>query len=290
MIEQSELNSVSLEKASDMISEALINERLALKQKRAELDALKAKYQDDYIVANDGDASENAPLEQAIQNLKITTGDIVSVTNKYQRLDAIEDSKYLNATFDYDIIMQNIGSLSQDSLNVICNVFGVSDYHDIPKAGMAMSYEELSDALLKYDEYYGTSMMESLKVDFPEDDPIWKSRSAIENEVAARRSNGLLSLEYRILTEFEEVKTMKQVPPYNYCGIVVMYSTVRLKLGDRTFTYKIYPKGLSFIDDGVMAVNSRLGAAVMGKKKGDKVSIRHGSHDTVLIYEIVDIY
>ena len=290
MINQSELNSVSLEKASEMISGALIKERINLKNKKVELEHLKEKYQEDYILANDGDARENAPLEQAIQNLKVTTGDIVAITKKYQQLDAIEDSLYLNATYDYEGIMEGVRVLSPDSSSALCSAFKVNSVDEIPNAIASMTYEEFDDAVMEYDEYYGSVVMGALRVDFPEDHPIWKSRRAIEEEALARRSTGLAVMEYRVLSELNEARKMKQVPPYNYCGLVVMYTTVRLHRGSQYYTYKIYPKGLSFIDDGIMAANSRLATALMGKKKGDKVSIRHGSQDTVLVYEIVDIY
>ena len=80
------------------------------------------------------------------------------------------------------------------------------------------------------------------------------------------------------------------MPAYNECGIVVPYTTVRLEMGGKVMTYRIYPEGVSFIDIGVMAANSRVARAILGKEKGQSVSIRHDSNNTLLEYKIVDIY
>ena len=55
-------------------------------------------------------------------------------------------------------------------------------------------------------------------------------------------------------------------------------------------TYKILPAGLSFLDIGVIAANSRVAQAILGKQKGDTVSIQHSSGKVILRYEILDIY
>lgn len=290
MLSQNTLNSVTLKEASDMISDTLINERLSLKERRNQLEKLKEKYQDDYIAANDGDARENAPLEAAIENLKNVTGDIVAITKKYQSLDAVEDSRYLNATYDYDGLIETVSGLSPDSSRVFFQIFGVTGIEEFLTVIRGISLEQLNEAILKFDEYYGITVMNNLKVDYPEDHQIWKSRMLLEQTVIARRTGGELAMEHKVLTDLGHVRSMKAMPPYNYCGIVVMYSTVRMRMGGNLYTYRIYPKGLSFIDDGAMAANSRLATAIMGKKKGDVVTIRHASRDTLLSYEIVDIY
>lgn len=290
MLSQEKLNSVDLKTASDMISDTLINERLSLKKKRAQLEELKAKYQDDYIAANDGDARENAPLEAAIENLKNTTGDIVAVTKKYQSLDAVEDLRYLNATYDYDTFVESVGALSENSRTVLFGVMQVSDIEQCVKKMQESEFDFVDEVVRKYDEFYGTTVANNMLVDYPKDHPIWKSRSAVEATVLQRRSEGEMAAEYRVIMELGKIRTMKSMPPYNHCGLIVMYTTVRLRMNSNLYTYRIYPKGLSFIDDGVMAANSRLATALMGKRVGDKVTIRHGSRDTMLVYEIIDIY
>lgn len=290
VLKQSQLNSVSLKEASEMISASLISERIQLRAAKQRLDADKKRYQEDYILANDGDASENAPLEQAVQNLKTITGDMVAVQKKIQMLDRVEDSVYLNAVFDYDVLMSAVNSLSPDSTRLFLSIFGASSKDAVVDVLRAMPCDTLKGKVLEFDKYYVDGMINALKMDYEKDDPVWKSRSMLEAAVDKKLEQGVMAAEYKLLSEFEHVKSMKSVPPYNTCGVIVIYTTVRVKLEDKQFTYKIYPKGLSFIDDGIMAAEAKLAAALLGRHKGDVVSIRHGSRGTLLNYEVVDIY
>lgn len=291
MNNQAELNAMSLEQASERISDALIAERLGLQKKRAELEKLKEKYQEDYIIANaDGDARENAPLEKAIENLKTTTGEIVAVTKKYQSLDSVEDVKYLNATYDYDIIKDMLDRLNNNSLTMLFDSFKVSGAEELVTKIKNCDFNELNESIHSFDRFYGETMKNALLNEKGKDSVIWSSSSAIEAAEKEMRQNGVLATEYRILMELSNIRNIKEVPPYNYCGIIVMYTTVRLKLGGEIMTYKIYPKGLSFIDIGVMAADSKVASALMGKRKGDVIHIGHASKNKVLEYEIVDIY
>ncbi len=290
MLDQNYLNSLSLADASAEISLALINERISLKEQKAELDSLKEKYQHDYIVANDGDSSENAPLEQAIQNLKTITGDIVAVVKKSQTLDKIEDSVYVTAVYDYDKIVMDTSAMSPDSIRVLLNIFEIESIDKLPDRIKSMSKDDLFQAVVQFDAYYGQTMANIIRSEYPEGDDIWKSRAALSSVVDGKLNEGVMAQEYKVLLDFEHIKTMKSVRPYNYCGVIVMYTTVRLDLDGRVFTYKIYPRGLSFIDDGVIAANARLATALMGRHVGDVVSIRNSSKGQILNYKVLEIY
>lgn len=290
MLDQKYLNSLSLADASAEISLALIKERISLKEQKAELEKLKEKYQHDYIAANDGDASENAPLEQAIQNLKTITGDIVAVVKKSQTLDKIEDSVYVTAVYDYDMIMMDSEAMSPDSIRVLNDVFSIDSLSGLPDRIKEMSRDDLVQAVIQFDAYYGQTMANIIRSEYPEDSDVWKSRKALSDVVDGKLNAGIMAQEYKVLSDFEHIKAMKSVRPYNYCGVIVMYTTVRLDLDGRMFTYKIYPKGLSFIDDGVMAADARLATALMGRHAGDTVSIRNSSKGQILNYKVLDIY
>lgn len=291
MNNQAELNAMSLEQASERISDALIAERLGLQKKRAELEGLKEKYQEDYIIANaDGDARENAPLEKAIENLKTTTGEIVSVTKKYQSLDNIEDVKYLNATYDYDIIKDVLERMNSNSLTMLFNSFEVAGADELIEKIRSCDYNELDKYIQAFDKFYGETMKNALISQLGANGLVWSNSSAVDEAEKEMRQNGVLATEYRLLMELTNIRNIKEVPPYNFCGIIVMYTTVRLRLDDKIMTYKIYPNGLSFIDIGVMAADSKVAAALMGKRKGDVVHIRHASKNKVLEYEILDIF
>lgn len=290
MLKQEYLNSISLEEASAAISRALIDERISLKKQKAELDELRAKYQNDYIVANDGDSSENAPLEQAIQNLKTITGDIVAVVKKSQSLDKIDDSIYVKSVYDYDIVVMDAAAMPPDSVRVLCDVFDIQSVEQLPDRIKEIPVDDLLSCVMRFDEYYGQTMANIIREEYPEGDDVWKSRKALSDAVDEKLRSGVMAQEHKVLLDFEHIKTMKSVRPYNYCGVIVMYTTVRLNLDGRKFTYKIYPKGLSFIDDGVMAADARLATALMGRRVGDTVSIRNSSKGQILNYIVEDIY
>lgn len=290
MLKQEYLNGISLQEASAAISRALIEERISLKKQKAELEELRQKYQNDYIVANDGDLSENAPLEQAIQNLKTITGDIVSVVKKSQSLDKIDDSVYVMATYDYDVILMDIDAMSADSKRVLFSIFGITELGGLPDRIRDMETEELLAAVLKFDEYYADCMTNIIRNEYPDGDLVWKSRVKLSEVVDKKLKDGVMAAEYKVLSDFEHIKSIKAVRPYNYCGVVVMYTTVRLNLDGRRFTYKIYPKGLSFIDDGVMAADARLATALLGRHVGDTVSIRNMSKGKIINYIVEEIY
>lgn len=290
MLEQSMLNQLPLEEASKLISDTLISQRIALGERRAELDRLREQYQADYIAANDGDARENAPLEQAIQNLRTITGDILSITKKYQSLDAVEDRVYLNATYDYDIILEVVRIMLESSQRKLFNVFGVQDINGLASLLVSIEYDELTEKVGVFDEWYGETVLSNMKAEYPDDHLIWRSRNLFDKTVVDRRANGEMALEYKLLMEFSKLKEMKAMPLYNYCGKIVVYSTVRVKTENEMYTYRIYPKDLSFIDDGIIAANSRLATALIGKRKGDTVSVRHGSKGTIVVYEVVDVF
>lgn len=290
MLRQEQLNGMSLQEASSAISRALIEERMSLKKQKAELEELREKYQNDYIIANDGDSSENAPLEQAIQNLKTITGDIVSVVKKSQSLDKIDDSVYVMATYDYDVLLMDIDAMPEDSKRVLYNVFGINGTAEIPNRILELETDELLDCICKFDDYYADRMLSIMQSEYPENDEVWKSRVKLYAAVDKKLKVGVMATEYKVLTDFEHIKAVKAVRPYNYCGVIVMYTTVRLDLDGRKFTYKIYPKGLSFIDDGVMAADARLATALFGRHVGDTVSIRNMSKGKIISYTVEEIY
>ena len=78
---------------------------------------------------------------------------------------------------------------------------------------------------------------------------------------------------------------------YNAIGLVVPYSTVRLRRDDgEEMCYRIYPPGVSYPEILVIAEDSRLAIALMGKEVGDVVGVSHTTKHKVLNYEILEIH
>lgn len=90
-----------------------------------------------------------------------------------------------------------------------------------------------------------------------------------------------------------QIKLVEQVDDlsrYNSVGIVVIYSTVRIDYGGKERIYKIYPASISYVDIGIMAANSRLAIALMGKTVGDTVFIKHDGTGEDMKCTILEIY
>lgn len=258
MNNQNILNAVPLQEAAVMISNELIKARYELEQTKKRLLEDKKAYEEAYVLANDGDSSENAPLEAAIQNLKLVTGEIGSNARVLQIMEGLEDVKYLIGTYDFVNLYVAIAKMSSASRTELYNAFGV------------MNDEELEEKLRKTepDELAGNFMQFKTWVD--NNEPTDKNNDCIE-----------------AILDFWKVATL---PKYNTCGVIVPYTTVRLEMNGNLMTYRIYPEGVSFIDIGVMAANSRVARAILGKEKGQSVTIRHDSNSTLLEYKIIDIY
>lgn len=258
MNNQELLNSVPLQEAAVIISNELIKARYQLEQTKKKLLQDKKKYEEDYVIANDGDSSENAPLEAAIQNLKLVTGEIGSNARVLQIMEGLEDVQYLVGTYDFTDLFVAIAKLDKESRDALYSSFGISPESDISDKLKKASPDEVKDCCVKF--------------------AVWcKANNDSE------KTNECM----KALMEFLKVTSL---PRYNTCGIVVPYTTVRLEMGGKTMTYKIYPEGVSFIDIGVIALDSRVARAILGKEKGQSVSIRHDSNNTLLEYKIIDIY
>ena len=95
----------------------------------------------------------------------------------------------------------------------------------------------------------------------------------------------------QMIVELGDLYESIKKPHYNSVGFVLPYSTVRLDMNGSIMTYKIYPEGISFIDIGVIAQNSRLAMALMNKHAGEIVQIQRGSKGSADIqYKILEVY
>lgn len=259
MNNQAELNSCSVEQASILISKALSEKKSGLEEERKKLHESRAKYEEDYIAANaQGDARENAPLDEAISNLRFVTGEIMANAKILQALEGIEDVDYLLNTFDWNPLITAYDKLDDNSKTLFGGRLGINSSGDIRSI---LTSGDTDVILSDFDVYY--------------------------NSVGGESSD---ELNRKFIKELRNIRRVLSMPRYNHCGIVVPYSTVRLKLGNDIMTYRIYPEGLSFIDIGVIAADSRVAQAIMGREKGGMASIQHASRPLRLEYHILDIY
>lgn len=96
-----------------------------------------------------------------------------------------------------------------------------------------------------------------------------------------------------ILLNDKEIKRLNEVPDisrYNSVGMVVVFSTVHLRCNGEEYVYRIYPKDVSFIEDGIIASNSRLASVLMRKRAGDVVEVEDSSTGYINRWEIIDVY
>lgn len=181
---------MSLKEESYNISKRLVQKREDNEKEIAESKKKLEQYEDEFLTASaHGDASENAQLDAAKQNLRQTTGDLNRYLDIARRLSKIEDPVFLREV-----------------------------------------YKDRKD-------------------DYPE---------------------------------------------YLPCGVVKTYSTVVVGISIGTaqsedFTVKLYPSGISFVEDRIIAVDSVIGKAILGKRVGDTGSTVTSGNKTVT-YEIKDLY
>lgn len=97
----------------------------------------------------------------------------------------------------------------------------------------------------------------------------------------------------KILATEKFIKTIDALPDistYNSVGFVVEFATVRIQCEGEEFVYRIYPKGISFIEIGIIAADSRLAIAIMGKRAGDIVGVEDTSIGATIEYKILEVY
>lgn len=254
---QEQLRHVSLEEASRIISNSIISARSKLDDDIRQLEKDRKKYEEDYIIANDGDSSENAPLDEAKKNLRDNMGAIVAKLALAEQMDNIELKEYRLGTYDFSTIEKCYESLNIQEKQVANEKLHCNSEKVLLERMKTISDDQLYDEVVNYH--------------------FTIEKTGSEEELAFDEAILLYLLE-------------RKLPMYNYSGKVTLYSTVRLKYNDTVLTYKIYPDKISFLDIGVLAANSRVAVAIMGRQKGDIVTLEHTTKQNVLEYEILDIY
>lgn len=257
-----ELANMNLRDASEAISRALIIEKSKLEEAKIALSEKEKACKQAYIAANTGDSSENAPLDEAKKDLRMVSGEILVNLKVLQSLDDLEDVEYLVDTYDYTDLESSVCQLDEETFKFLTTIF-----HGLSRGNVK--------------EYFTSLSIDNLE----------RYKDELLNWITENKNANTLDVFYNKLSDFFEVASM---PPYNTCGIVKMYSTVRLECsnGDTTETmvYKIYPAGLSFLDIGIIAADSRVAKAILEKQVGDTVDIPHASKNLHVLYKILEVY
>lgn len=244
---QDELNSMSLQDASEYITQLLIEYNKSLKAKTEDLVKLHNEAQEKYNLHNDGDAAENAPLDEAIKVLKKVTNEQYKLELMKRRLVGIEDAKYQQANLDYQLLEGAYNMLTEEDKSNISDASGITD----------LSYDSLKKNI--------------------------KRIARLEDIDGNKTLISFISL----CEQFSEILNL---PLYNKCGLILMYTTVRLKLKyngeEKILTYKIYPEGVSILNIGIIARNCKVAEAIINKEIGYKFKIAPANAE----YEILDIY
>lgn len=78
---------------------------------------------------------------------------------------------------------------------------------------------------------------------------------------------------------------------YQPIGIVVMFTTVRLKNSyGNAYTMCLYPKGISDLSRGILSVDSVVGKSLWYKRIGDTFVVEHRITGELITWEVEDIY
>lgn len=258
MDNQNELVRISLKDAAKVIADAVIAKREGLYVLAKELEEKHKQYEQDYIkAAGDGDARENAPLDEAKSNLRNNTGRIGANKRMIQRMDNIDLGEYVKMTFNFEDIFGSFAILTDAQKEKILTTLKMSSIEELVETIKVVSVEEFLD------------LINSIYID------------AVEI--------GDTGIE-KFSHELNAYRKVRNLPDYNSCGIIVPYSTVRINYNGADRVYRIFPAGISFLDIGVMAADSRVGSALLGRRKGETVTLSHAATKQRLQCKIIDVY
>ena len=220
-----DFGNATLSEISVEISKRLVEEKRKQEKHKQYLQERKAVYERQYIAANTGDSSENAPLDEAKNNLRTITGEIAANLTVLQAMENLEDDYFVRRTFDFSELEDAIHRLDDISLNKIIEGFPGLTTNNIRDYFIEVSIDNLvSGANLFHD---------------------WIKKNKNEQ------------YEQQCFSKLVEYYNVADMPPYNGCGIVKPYSTVRLEkkmygVAPEELIIKIYPYGLSFLDIGII--------------------------------------
>lgn len=258
MDNQSELVQMDLKSAAKVIADAVIAKRDSLSILAKELESKHKQFEQDYIkAASDGDASENAPLDDARDNLRTNTGRIGANRKMIQRMDNIDLGEYVKMTFSFEDIYGSFAILTDEQKEKILTTLKMDSIEEI---------------------------VETIKTIQP--DEFIKFIDSIYIDAVNCGDTGIEKFSH----ELNAYRKVKNLPEYNSCGVIVMYSTVRINYNGADRVYRIFPTGISFLDIGVMAADSRVGSALMGRRKGETIILSHAATKQRLQCKILDVY
>lgn len=95
-----------------------------------------------------------------------------------------------------------------------------------------------------------------------------------------------------ITGKLSKVNKVQGLDSYKSIGIITIFTTVLLRRDNdgNTYTVRIFPSGVSDLDNRIISCDSRIGTAIMGKRPGDVVRVMHDTYGIEYSYTIEDIY
>lgn len=93
-----------------------------------------------------------------------------------------------------------------------------------------------------------------------------------------------------VRSQISEYDALPDDSRYVPIGMAVTFSTVLLSVNGKEMLFKLYPGGVSSLEDDVMAADSRVGKALWRRKAGDKFTVIHRVTGEPVRYEVLDLY
>lgn len=235
VVELKELNSMSIQDARAAIIKNLIEERSKIDSALKELDSELTKYEEDLNKARaDGDTSENSAFDTAIDNIASTQGRLYKYQQLQRELDNVTEPTYCEATSTSNVErFVNFVSICKDR-SMLCQV--VEEYFNGDLTAInSKSRKELVSFCKVLDN---VAQLEGDKFDLA------------EQEILETLKTFLRSAKPR---------------PYVQCGVIVLYTTVRIDINGETYTLMVCPPGISFVTEGIIAADTEIGKRLLGK-------------------------
>lgn len=102
-----------------------------------------------------------------------------------------------------------------------------------------------------------------------------------------------LEIQYANVEEqINQIEKVKKEEKYKNIGMVVLYTTVLLEVPEKNkqLVLKLYPKGVSNVDKGILAMDTAVGKAIWHKKINDSFYVTTKMTGSQLKYILKDFY
>lgn len=224
-----ELNKLPIQEARSAIISNLIQEYEKIDSQIKDLKIQSEGYQEDLDRAKaSGDLSENSAYTNAIENLSSTFARILKYTELQYDIQRVEEPEFVYQTTGKSQLTRCIAEM---------NELGSDPIIDYLRANYGQDLSGMQDITTKEC-----------------------------NKVFAQLNNIADDKDLYDLVSYKYITDIRSYARGVYLPIdrIVLYSAVNVSIDNENFTFVICPDNISFVSEGIVAANSRVGSSLLG--------------------------